>query len=62
MSGLSIRITDETGSRSQPNEEVSVTMPADDWFCSEFKQMNLHLIQGHISRAEDRIGYKKLVH
>ena len=38
------------GKRCQPSGRVSVsvTMPLVDWFCSKVKQMNLHLIQGHV--------------
>ena len=37
-----------------PHSKVSVAIPADDWFCSKIEQMNLHLLQGHISRTGDR--------
>ena len=43
-----------TGSRSHPTGKVSVPMPADNWFCSKIEQMNLHLLQGHLTRTGDR--------
>ena len=42
------------GCRSHSTGNVSVAMPADDWFCSKIQQMNLHLLQGHVTRTGDR--------
>ena len=40
--------------RSHPTGKVSISMPADDWFCTKIEQMNLHLLQGHVTRPGDR--------
>ena len=40
------------GKRSQPSGKVSVAMPAADWFSFNIEQMNLHMIQDHMPRAQ----------
>ena len=37
----------------EPSDKVSIAVPTDDWFCSEIGQMNLHLLQDHISSSGD---------
>ena len=43
-----------TGTRSQPVGKISVAFPPEDWFCRKFEQMNLYIIDGHVSRSGDR--------
>ena len=43
-----------TGTRSQPVHKISVAFPLEDWFCTKFEQMNLYIIDGHVSRSGER--------
>ena len=43
-----------TGTRSQPVGKISVAFPPEDWFCRKFEQMNLYIIDGHVSRSGER--------
>ena len=54
MSATSCQDNRWTGSRSQPTRKASVAVQVDDRFCPKFKQRNLHLLQGHVSRSRDR--------
>ena len=43
-----------TGTRSQPVGKISVAFPSEDWFCRKFEQLNLYIIDGHVSRSGER--------
>ena len=43
-----------TGTRSQPVGKISVAFPPEDWFCRKFEQLNLYIIDGHVSRTGER--------
>ena len=43
-----------TGNRSQPVGKISVAFLPEDWFCRKFEQMNLYIINGHVSRSGKR--------
>ena len=43
-----------TGTRSQLVGKISVAFPPEDWFCWKFEQMNLYIIDGHVSRSGER--------
>ena len=43
-----------TGARSQPVGKISVAFPPEDWFCRKFEQLNLYIIDGHVSRSGER--------
>ena len=42
------------GTRSQPVGNISVAFPPEDWFCRKFEQLNLYIIDGHVSRSGER--------
>ena len=44
--------TDRT--RSQPVGKISVAFSPEYWFCRKFEQMNLYIIDGHVSRSGER--------
>ena len=37
-----------------PHTVSFVGFPPEDWFCQKFKQMNLYIIDGHVSRSGER--------
>ena len=43
-----------TSTRSQPVGKISNAFPPEDWFCRKFEQMNLYIIDGHVSRSGEK--------